>query len=90
MQCDLVGVMLPDSKSRRLQLHALDFPASKGFVHEEDWVAMDGELSRRVFRTRQPWAGHIRDLPQIGLLQSDRALAEGPRCAAAWNERLVA
>ena len=77
MQCDLVGVMLPDSESRRLRLHALDFPASKGFVHEEDWVAMDGELSGRVFRTRQPWAGHIRDLPQIGLRQNDRSLAEG-------------
>ncbi len=77
MQCDVVGVLLPDSESRRLLLHALDFPASKGFVHEEDWVAMDGELSGRVFRTRQPWAGHIRDLPQIGLLPSDKTLAEG-------------
>ena len=77
MQCDFVGVLLPDSESRRLRLLAFDFPGSKGFIHEEDLVAMDGELSGRVFRTRQPWAGHVRDLPQIGLLQSDRALAEG-------------
>ena len=77
MQCDLVGVLLPDSESRRLRVHALDFPASNGFVHEEDWVAMDEQISGKVFRTRQPWAGHIRDLPQIGLLQYDRALAEG-------------
>ena len=77
MQCDFVGVLLPDSESRRLRVHAFDFPGSKGFIHEEDLVAMEGDLSGRVFRTRQPWAGHIRDLPQIGLLQSDRALAEG-------------
>jgi formate hydrogenlyase transcriptional activator len=77
MKCDSVGVLLPDSESRRLRVHALDFPESKGFVHEEDLVAMEGELSGRVFRTRQPWAGPVRDLPQIGLLQNDRALAEG-------------
>jgi formate hydrogenlyase transcriptional activator len=77
MQCDLVGVLLPDSDSRRLQLHAFDFPGSKGFIHEKDLVAIDGALSGRVFRTRQPWAGFIRDLPQVGLPQSDTAVAEG-------------
>jgi hypothetical protein len=30
MQCDFVGVLLPDSESRRLRLHAFDFPGSKG------------------------------------------------------------
>jgi formate hydrogenlyase transcriptional activator len=76
MQCDLVGVLLPDSESRRLRLLAFDFPGSKGFIHE-DLVALEGDISGRVFSTRQPWAGHIRDMSQAGLPQSDRALAEG-------------
>src|SRR5207245_1721569 len=33
MQCDLVGVFLPDSEVNRLQTF-LDFPESKGFIRE--------------------------------------------------------
>jgi transcriptional regulator with GAF, ATPase, and Fis domain len=35
MECDLVAISLLDSESGTFRIHALDFPSSKGFVHEE-------------------------------------------------------
>ena len=34
MHCEGVGVTLPDPETGGLRLHALDFPTSRGFVHE--------------------------------------------------------
>jgi formate hydrogenlyase transcriptional activator len=75
MQCDLVGVALPDSESNRMRVHALDFPGSKGFIQEEmllPWESLPGT----VFRTGKLLAGNIRDLPQFSL-ETDPPLAEG-------------
>src|ERR1700674_3211095 len=41
MQCDGVGVALPDSDSRQLRCYALDFPKSKGLIREEILIATD-------------------------------------------------
>src|ERR1700730_15795485 len=35
MQCDSVGVNLPDPETGELRLYALDFPGTKGFLREE-------------------------------------------------------
>ena len=75
MHCDGVGVLLPDAESNQLRVHALDFPESRGFIREKNLVPMEGELPERVLRTRQPWAGNVRDLPQIGLA-NDETLVE--------------
>src|SRR5258705_8973909 len=43
MQCDLVGVFLPDLDGNRMQTCSLDFPVSKGFIRE-DYSSTQGEL----------------------------------------------
>jgi len=65
MQCDLVGVFLPDSEGSRLQTFVLDFPESKGFIREE-FCSMEGSLGGFVFRTGKPWTGNTSDVLQVG------------------------
>src|SRR6266571_1971341 len=55
MQCDGVGVALPDSESHQLRVYALDFPNSKGMVREDVVLALDDDSPKaRVFRTGEP------------------------------------
>jgi formate hydrogenlyase transcriptional activator len=55
MQCDGVGVALPDPESRQLRLYALDFPNSKGVIREEIQIATDEDSpGARAFRTGEP------------------------------------
>jgi PAS domain S-box-containing protein len=75
MQCDLVGVFLPDSEVNRLQTFVLDFPESKGFIREE-YSSMDGSLGGFVFRTGKPWTGNASDVLQLGL-KDEAAIPEG-------------
>jgi formate hydrogenlyase transcriptional activator len=75
MQCDLVGVFLPDSEGNRLQTFVLDFPESKGFIREE-YCSMEGSLGGFVFRTGKPWAGNDADVLQLGL-KDETAIPEG-------------
>ena len=42
MQCDAVGVHLPDSDSGQLQLYALDFPEGTGLLKEDALGSIDG------------------------------------------------
>jgi formate hydrogenlyase transcriptional activator len=68
MQCDLVGVFLPDSKGDRLQTFMLDFPESKGFIREElEYCSMEGSLGGFVFRSGKPWMGNASDVLKLGL-----------------------
>jgi formate hydrogenlyase transcriptional activator len=75
MQCDLVGVFLPDSAGNRLQTFVLDFPESKGFIREE-YCSMEGSLGGYVFRTGKPWKGNASDVLQLGL-NDEPAIPEG-------------
>jgi formate hydrogenlyase transcriptional activator len=75
MQCDLVGVFLPDSAGNRLQTFMLDFPESKGFIREE-YCLMEGSLGGFVFRTGKPWRGNASDVLQLGL-KDEPAIPEG-------------
>jgi formate hydrogenlyase transcriptional activator len=54
MQCDFVGLTLPDAETGRLRLYALDFPGSKGMVHEGVLFPLEGTPSGLTFRTGQP------------------------------------
>ncbi len=55
MQCDGVGVALPDGESDQLRFYALDFPNSKGLIRENILVATDSDSAgARVFRTGEP------------------------------------
>jgi formate hydrogenlyase transcriptional activator len=60
MQCDSVGVNLPDPETGGLRLYALDFPAAKGFLREGMlWPA--GSQPASVFSTGQPSAFMLRN-----------------------------
>jgi formate hydrogenlyase transcriptional activator len=78
MECDAVGVTLPDPESKRLRVYALDSQAGKGFVKEETLIPIEGSVPGHVFRTGKPWTGTIRDLPP-DLPKDDPVLAEGHR-----------
>ncbi len=54
MQCDSVGVWLPDSKQDQLRAHALEFPKSKGFAKEDLLLPVEGSLIGSVFKTGKP------------------------------------
>jgi formate hydrogenlyase transcriptional activator len=75
MQCDLVGVFLPDSEGNRLQAFVLDFPGSKGFIREE-YCSTEESLGGFVFRTGKPWTGKAGDVIQLGL-KDDPVIPEG-------------
>src|SRR5712691_6999680 len=75
MQCDLVGVFLPDSEVNTLQTFVLDFPESKGFIREE-YCSIEGSLGGFVFRTGKPWAGNTSDILQLGV-RHDPIIPEG-------------
>ena len=75
MQCDLVGVFLPDLDGNRMQTFTLDFPESKGFIRE-DYCSMEGSLGGYVFSTGKPWMGNASDVLQLGL-KDEPAIPEG-------------
>jgi formate hydrogenlyase transcriptional activator len=63
MQCDGVGVALPDREDGRLRIYALDFPLMDGLLYEGD-EAPDGNDSHAamVFRTGEPMILHSHEL----------------------------
>jgi formate hydrogenlyase transcriptional activator len=74
MQCDGVGVGLPDA-ANRLQLYALDFPDGRGVIREGYQVPAGAETGGEwVFRTGQPL-----NLGAADLRNEPAARAEGTR-----------
>jgi formate hydrogenlyase transcriptional activator len=51
LQCDAVGVHLPDSQNNQLRLYALDFPEGKGLLNEDVLVPIEGTPPGEAFRT---------------------------------------
>jgi len=54
MNCDLVGVFVPDSDQRQLRLRAFDFPGSTGCSKEDALYPVEGSIVGQVFRTGMP------------------------------------
>jgi formate hydrogenlyase transcriptional activator len=55
MQCDGVGVALPDGETKQLRVYALDFPNCQGLIREELVIEADDESpAARVFRSGRP------------------------------------
>ena len=54
MQCDVVGVLLPEAERHQLRVYALDFPDSQGFLQEEALMPIEGSLPGKVFQTGKP------------------------------------
>jgi len=54
MQCDGACLSLPDSSKQQLEIHGLDFPDGRGFLHEETRLPIEGSSPGKAFRTGQP------------------------------------
>src|SRR6266702_8469125 len=66
MQCDFVGVGLPDTgNGTHLRLYAVDFPESKGFIREETLLPIGGSPPGIAFKTGEPYVGTVRDLANM-------------------------
>jgi len=76
MQCDFVGVGLPDTgNGTHLRLYAVDFPESKGFIREETLIPIEGSPPGIAFKTGEPYVGTVRDL--ANMTPDSPPLAEG-------------
>jgi formate hydrogenlyase transcriptional activator len=63
MQCDGVGVALPDSEDGRLRVYALDFPQNDGRIREGfEPPAAEGSPMAAVFRTGEAIVLNAREL----------------------------
>src|SRR5947209_4063746 len=68
MQCDAVGVTLPDPETGELKLFALDFPGAKGFLREE-MTRPSGSLASKAFSTGEPMTFIIGQ--DVGTVEAD-------------------
>src|SRR5882762_2111550 len=54
MQCDTVGVWLPDAEQVDLRQLAMDFPGGRGFITEDLLQAVDNSVLGTVFKSGKP------------------------------------
>jgi formate hydrogenlyase transcriptional activator len=78
---EYASISLYDQESNRLNIHALDFPVSKGMLTEGLWVPVDGSPTGRALMTRQPVSITAKDIEQFGSDIARRILAEGLKSA---------
>jgi formate hydrogenlyase transcriptional activator len=76
---EYASLSLYDAETNRLQIHALDFPVSKGLLQEGLSVPVEGSPTGRALTTRQPVFMTRGDMEQFGSDIARRILAEGLR-----------
>jgi len=76
MECDLVVISLLDSESGQFRICALDFPNSKGLLHEEVVTSHSG-ATMRAFETLKPVIVNQFDPAELGSEGSQIVLGEG-------------
>jgi len=72
---EYASLSLYDAESQRLQIHVLDFPASKGLIQEGLWIPVEGTPHGRALTSRQPLFVTLQDIEQFDL--TPRIRAEG-------------
>src|SRR5215472_8089635 len=77
MGCDAAAVMLPDEEGKRLRVHALDYPDSKGIFVEGALVPIEGSLPGDAFRTGKPIVINRLDPSTVSSQMYEKAKAEG-------------
>jgi formate hydrogenlyase transcriptional activator len=75
------SLSLYDAETDSLQIHALDFPVSKGLLQEGLKVPAEGSPTGRAIKTRQPVFINRIDIEQFGSDIARRILAEGLKSA---------
>ncbi len=78
---EYASLSLYDPETQRLNIHALDFPVSKGLLQEGLSVPVEGTPTGRALTSRQPVLINRRDIEQFGSDMARRILAEGLRSA---------
>jgi len=78
---EYASLSLYDRETHRLQIHALDFPVSKGLLQEGLSVAVDNSPTGRALTTRQPVFINRGDFEQFGSDIARRILDEGLKSA---------
>jgi formate hydrogenlyase transcriptional activator len=79
MPHEYASISLYDPETQRLQIHALDFPVSKGLIGEGLWVPIQGAAHGRALSSRQPVFMTRGDVEQLDSDIARRFLAEGLR-----------
>jgi formate hydrogenlyase transcriptional activator len=72
---EYASLSLYDAQTQRLQIHALDFPASKGLIQEGLWIPVEGTPHGRALTSRQPLFVTLAEIEQFEL--TPRIRAEG-------------
>jgi formate hydrogenlyase transcriptional activator len=78
---EYASLSLYDPETERLQIHALDFPVSKGMIQEGLSIPVEGSPTGRALKTRQPVSITRADIAQFGSEIARRILAEGLKSA---------
>jgi formate hydrogenlyase transcriptional activator len=77
MPHEYASISLYDPETERLQIHALDFPLSKGLIGEGLWVTIKGAAHGRALTSRQPVFLTRGDVEKLDSDIARRFLAEG-------------
>jgi formate hydrogenlyase transcriptional activator len=77
MHCDAAAVMLADAAGTHLQVHALDFPESRGIFTEGSLVPIEGSLPGDSFKSGKPMVVNRLDPAEIPAEMYRKATAEG-------------
>jgi formate hydrogenlyase transcriptional activator len=78
---EYASLSLYEPETQRLNIHALDFPVSKGLLQEGLSVPIEGTPTGRALTSRQPVLITRRDIEQFGSDIARRILAEGLKSA---------
>ncbi|HEY7164611.1 MAG TPA: sigma 54-interacting transcriptional regulator [Candidatus Binatia bacterium] len=78
---EYASISLYDPETERLQIHALDFPVSKGLLTEGLWVPVEGSPTGKAMKTAKPIFINRADIEQFGSDIARRILDEGLKSA---------
>ena len=77
MRCDAAAIMLADSESRNLRVHALDYPDSRGIFVEGALIPIEGTMPGDSFKSGKPIVINRLDAAEMPLEMYAKASAEG-------------
>jgi formate hydrogenlyase transcriptional activator len=78
---EYASLSLYDAENQRLQIHALDFPVSKGLLQEGLTIPVEGSPTGKAIQTRQPVFITHSELAGFGSDIAKRIAAEGLKSA---------
>ena len=77
MRCEAAAVMLVDEEGKNLQVHALDFPESRGIFTEGAVIPVEGTMPGDAFRSGQPIVVNRLDPAEMPPEMYRKAVGEG-------------